>query len=82
MESTRSDDRLAGVARFSVRHRYGVLAGAVVILIVSVVGISRIEIGTDIAKYFPQEHRLRSAFDVFTDRLGGARRVHIMVASA
>jgi hydrophobe/amphiphile efflux-3 (HAE3) family protein len=82
VESTRSDDRLAGIARFSVRHRKGVLAAALVILIVSVVGISRIEIGTDIVRYFPQEHRLRAAFGVFNDRLGGARRVNVMVEGA
>jgi predicted RND superfamily exporter protein/outer membrane lipoprotein-sorting protein len=81
-ESTWSDDRLAGIARFSVRHRKAVLAVAMVTLIVSAVGISRIEIGTDIIRYFPQGHRLRAAFDVFNDRLGGVRRVNVMVEGA
>ena len=82
VESTWSDDRLGGIARFSVRHRKAVLAGAVIIFLVSVVGISRIEIGTDIVRYFPQEHRLRAAFDSFNSGLGGARRVDVMVEGA
>jgi predicted RND superfamily exporter protein/outer membrane lipoprotein-sorting protein len=82
VESTWGDDRLGGIARFAVRHRKAVLAGASVIFIVSLVGISRIEIGTDIVRYFPQEHRLRGAFDAFNARLGGARRVDVMVEGA
>jgi hydrophobe/amphiphile efflux-3 (HAE3) family protein len=78
-QSTWSDDRLAGVARFSVRHRKSVLAAAVVVLAVSVVGMSRLEIGTDIIRYFPAEHRLRAAFDAFNAKLGGVRRLNVMV---
>jgi predicted RND superfamily exporter protein len=82
VESSWSDDRIAGVARFSVRHRTAVLAVSVVILIVSAVGISRLEIGTDIIRYFPEGHRLRAAFNAFNDKLGGVRRVNIMVEGA
>ena len=81
-KSTWSDDRLAGIARFSVRHRKAVLAGAVVVFAVSVVGISRIEIGTDIIRYFPNGHRLRAAFDAFNAKLGGVRRLNVMVEGA
>jgi hydrophobe/amphiphile efflux-3 (HAE3) family protein len=81
-DSTWSDDRLAGIARFSVRHRKGVLAGALVIMAISMVGISRIEIGTDIIRYFPEGHRLRAAFDAFNARLGGVRRINVMVEGA
>jgi hydrophobe/amphiphile efflux-3 (HAE3) family protein len=77
-----SDDRLAGIARFSVRHRTSVLAGALVVLIISAVGISRVEIGTDIIRYFPEGHRLRSAFNAFNEKLGGVRRINIMVEGA
>ena len=82
VDSVWLDDRLGGIARFSVRHRKAVLTGASIIFVVSVVGISRIEIGTDIVRYFPQEHRLRAAFDAFNARLGGARRVDVMVEGA
>jgi hypothetical protein len=81
-ESTWSDDRIGGIARFSVRHRIGVLVGAVVIMMVSAVGISRMEIGTDIIRYFPNGHRLRAAFDAFNAKLGGVRRINIMVEGA
>jgi hydrophobe/amphiphile efflux-3 (HAE3) family protein len=81
-ESTWSDDRLAGIAHFSVRHRKGVLAGAMVVLAVSVIGMSRIEIGTDIIRYFPAGHRLRAAFDAFNEKLGGVRRINVMVEGA
>jgi outer membrane lipoprotein-sorting protein len=46
---------------------------------VSLAGISRLEIGTDILKYFPPEHRLRLAAEAFNARLGGARRLDVMV---
>ena len=65
-----------------MRHRTSRAGGAAVVFAVSLVGISRIEIGTDIIRYFPQEHRLRAAFDAFNARLGGARRVDIMVEGA
>ena len=81
-ESRWSDDRLAGIARFSVRRRKGVLAGALLLLIVSAVGISRIEIGTDIIRYFPNGHRLRAAFDAFNEKLGGVRRINVMIEGA
>jgi hydrophobe/amphiphile efflux-3 (HAE3) family protein len=81
-ESTWSDDRIAGIARFSVRHRIGVLVTAVVVMMVSAVGISRMEIGTDIIRYFPSDHRLRRAFDAFNEKLGGVRRLNIMVEGA
>jgi uncharacterized protein len=78
-QSTAADDRLAGLARFSVRHRKAVLTGAAVVFAIALVGISHIEIGTDIVKYFPPEHRLRAAAQAFNARLGGARRVDVMV---
>ncbi len=81
-ESAWSDDRLSGIARFSVRHRKGVLAVAVIVLAVSVIGMSRIEIGTDIIRYFPSGHRLRAAFDAFNAKLGGVRRINVMVEGA
>jgi hypothetical protein len=81
-ESTWSDDRLAVIARFSVRHRTGVLVGALVLMLVSVVGITRMEIGTDIIRYFPNGHRLRTAFDAFNAKLGGVRRINVMVEGA
>jgi predicted RND superfamily exporter protein len=81
-EAAWSDDRLAGIARFSVRHRKAVLAVALIMLGVSVVGISRIEIGTDIIRYFPSDHRLRTAFNAFNEKLGGVRRISVMVEGA
>ena len=82
VESSPATDRLAGIARFSVRYRKSVLAGAAVAFAIGLVGISRIEIGTDILKYFPQEHRLRIAAQAFNGRLGGARRLDVMVEGA
>lgn len=73
------DDRLAGIARFSVRHRQAVLAVAAVVFAISLVGVSRIEIGTDVLKYFPEGHRLRTAAQAFNAGLGGARRLDVMV---
>jgi predicted RND superfamily exporter protein/outer membrane lipoprotein-sorting protein len=78
-ESSPAADRLAGIARFSVRYRKSVLAGATAVFAIGLVGVSRIEIGTDILKYFPQEHRLRMAAQAFNARLGGARRLDVMV---
>jgi predicted RND superfamily exporter protein len=81
-QSSTLDHHLAGIARLSVRHRKAVLAGAVVIFAVSLVGVSRIEMGTDILRYFPEGHRLRTAAQVFNAGLGGARRLDVMVEGA
>ena len=78
-----SDDRLAGIARFSVRHRKAVLAGArsssspcrssasaASRSARTSSGTSRRSIGCG------------AAFDAFNARLGGARRVDVMVEGA
>ncbi|HEV2146497.1 MAG TPA: outer membrane lipoprotein-sorting protein [Longimicrobiaceae bacterium] len=73
-------DRLTvPLGSFAVRRRNMVFAGAAVVFAVSVVGISRIQIGNDLSEYFPADHRLRTAFDVFNAKLGGVRRMEIMV---
>jgi outer membrane lipoprotein-sorting protein len=75
-------DRLGGIARFSVRHRYSVLAVSAIVFAISLVGVSRIEIGTDVLRYFPEGHRLRAAAQAFNTSLGGARRLDVMVEGA
>ena len=73
------DALLIWMAKFSLRRSRWILGFSVVILIVSLLGIHNIRIGNDFIKYFPAGHKLRTAFDTFNQKLGGARYLDIMI---
>jgi hypothetical protein len=73
------DRLLLPLARFAVHRPRAILLGAAGVFLISGIGISRVEIGTDFVRYFPAGHPLRESFEVFNERLGGARRMDIMI---
>jgi predicted RND superfamily exporter protein len=73
-------DRVADrVARFDVTHRGQILFGAGVVSIVSIIGITRIEISTDVIGLFSPDSEIRRHFDAINQRLEGSDAVYVIV---
>lgn len=69
---------LSSLANVSLKYRKTILATSFVVLLLSIYGMSKVEIGNDFIEYFPQEHRLRKTYNEFNEHLGGARYIDIM----
>ncbi|UII26523.1 MMPL family transporter [Fulvivirga maritima] len=66
------------LAKYSMDNKKLIIACFLGLLAISLVGMTKLEIGNDFIKYFPKEHRLRKTFDVYNEQLGGARYIDIM----
>jgi predicted RND superfamily exporter protein len=66
------------LASVSLKYRKTILALSVIVLIVSIYGVTKIEIGNDFIEYFPKDHRLRVTYNEFNQNLSGARYIDIM----
>lgn len=69
---------LSSLTRFSVENKRLALIGFAGVMVISVVGLNRLEIGNDFIKFFPEKHTLRKTFDTYNEELGGARYIDIM----
>ncbi|MEM1124100.1 MAG: MMPL family transporter, partial [Bacteroidota bacterium] len=67
------------LANFAIQSRQVVLLGTVVIGLVSVWGMTKINIGDDLAQYFSPNHIVNQTFDAFNTKLNGAKYIEIMV---
>jgi hydrophobe/amphiphile efflux-3 (HAE3) family protein len=66
-------ERLAvRIARFDVRHRRVIMAGALALLAVCLYGALRIRVSTDFVSNFSREHPARRDFEAVSAHLGGA----------
>lgn len=73
-------DRFAeGLARFDVRNRRPILGAAVLLLLVSVLFMTRIEVGTTYIGDFPETSPVRQGYEEITRRLGGTTAFTIVV---
>jgi uncharacterized protein len=63
----------------SVERPYQVLGCFGLIVTISLVGISQIKTGLDIASIFPADHRGKISLDAFGDNLGGVRVLSVMI---
>lgn len=70
---------LESMTRLTLRRPGAVLAAFVLIVVVSVIGITRIKTGLDVASLFPPDHRGKISLDVFGENLGGVRALNIMI---
>ncbi len=78
-DSKKLGQLLVNLSAFSIRNRYKVLAFTVVLLVVSVYGITKVKVGVDFIEYFPKDHALRTTFHKLNENLGGARSLDIMI---
>lgn len=70
---------LGCVVGFCHRRPGAVLAAAAVVLATAVVGLPRIRVGSDFVRFFPADHPLRTSFETFERKLGGARYLDVMI---
>ncbi len=70
---------LKKVATFSLQYQFLILGSALFILIAAIYGISKIQVGDDLAKYFQEEHVVNQAFHAFNDHLNGTCYFDVMI---
>lgn len=66
------------VGLISVRKTKTILFISTCVLLLSIWGTSFIKVGNDFIEYFPKEHRLRQTYNIFNEKLGGARYIDLM----
>ena len=75
-------ERIAdALAAFAMRRRAPVIAVAVLAVVISAVGASRIETATEFVGNLDPKTRLRSDYEAINQRLGGANLLQIIVES-
>ncbi|MFQ5637898.1 MAG: RND family transporter [bacterium] len=70
---------LTRLALFSLRRKVWLLAFSVIIILISLIGISKISVGNDFVKFFPKDHHVRATFDFFNEKFGGSRYFNVMI---
>lgn len=78
-DSKKLSELLMKLSNFSIRNRYKVLGFSVVVLAISIYGITKVKVGVDFIEYFPKDHSLRTTFNKLNENLGGARSLDIMI---
>ncbi len=73
------DKILRAMADFAINKRVQVLLVAILLMLISFAGISKIRVGTDFVNMFPPDHSIRETFAFFNDKFGGARYMNIML---
>lgn len=73
------DRFLIQLANFSIQNNRLILASTVLIIVISIYGASKVRVGNDFIKYFPEDHRLTIVFNKFIDKLGGASYMDVMI---
>ncbi|MFQ5864041.1 MAG: RND family transporter [bacterium] len=70
---------LTYLAELSLANNKSILAIAAVVILISMLGISKIKVGNDFVQMFPKHHRVRETFEMFNEKLGGSRYFNIMI---
>ena len=79
--SGRFDEIVEGIAKFDVRRRRGILWAGAGIAFVSLVGMTRIEVSTDLVKNFKPEADARRDFEAVNEALSGANTFYVVLES-
>lgn len=79
----RSGDRVGRLLRwladFDERHRSAILRAGAVVGVLSLVGMSRIAVDTDLVTNFPRDAAVRRSFDAVNEWLGGASQLTVVL---
>jgi len=73
------DRLLTSFARLSLKRPGLIAIAAIIIIGISIVGVSKIRVGADYTSMFPDGHRIKQSFNMFNEYLGGARNLNIMI---
>ncbi|NQU07112.1 MAG: RND family transporter [Candidatus Abyssubacteria bacterium] len=72
------DRLLEGFTRVGLKHKYIVLAGGALLLVVSVIGVSKVKVGFAPEEIFPRDHRARKVVALFVDKFHGPYSLNAM----
>lgn len=75
------DATLRRLGEFDVRHRRAMLAAGAVVVLVSVAGMARVEVNSDLISNFEPDHPARVEFESIDRSLGGAMPFVIVLES-
>lgn len=70
---------LTFIAKLSLKKPGLIAVFTCVVIVISIVGINKMQIGTDFTEMFPDGHRIKQSFSMFNEFLGGARYLNIMI---
>jgi predicted RND superfamily exporter protein len=73
---------LAWLARFDEENRAAILWVGAAVAVLALVGMSRIEVDTDLITNFPEDARVRRSFGDVNDWLGGASQLTVVLEAA
>ncbi|WP_444993872.1 efflux RND transporter permease subunit [Aliikangiella sp. IMCC44359] len=67
------------ITEFSLKNNQIVIVVALLIIMTSIYGITKIRPGADFIEYFPKSHEIRGSIEQFNDDYGGARFFNVMI---
>lgn len=76
------DRALGGLTRAGLEHRFLVAGMGALLLVISLVGVSRLQVGFAPAEIFPRNHRAREVVALFVDKFHGPYSLNVMFTAA
>lgn len=67
------------LAAFNMRHRRQVLWGGLAVAVISLVGMTRIRVNTNMVSNFPEHSEVRQSFQAVNSWLGGASQLFVVL---
>ena len=67
------------IAQIAIQFRYAIIVIMVFILGVSIVGITKIKMGQDLAHYFQKGHPVNQSYNAFNSHLNGSFSIEVMM---
>jgi CRP-like cAMP-binding protein len=67
------------LAKFNLRYRLPILLGTAVVMVISLLGVARLRVNTDLVTYFPRDSSIRVRIDELQRSLPGALAFYVVV---
>ena len=77
----RADRWLRRLGSFDLRHRHAVLLTGAAVALISALGMTRIQVNTDLVSNFPTDNPIRQDFNAISAQLEGAIPLQIVIES-
>ena len=73
------DKLLSLISRFTQKNPIPVVVGALVIAIISIIGIGKMKVESDFVKSFNPKHRIRQDIEFIDDNMGGSMSFEVVI---